>query len=273
MEVLVGAAVLVLLWIIVSVKNAKAKARKEELLNKPFPESYLKILDANFKTYRKIAKDQQKKLFGLIHLFIDEKDFTGCEGLEITDEIKVTIAAQACLLLLNNKTQPWYKKLHTILVYPSAYIAKDTSVEDDVISEEDSVRLGESWGGGSIVLSWSHSKKGGRNFHDGENVILHEFAHQLDQVDGPADGVPNFDQRSSYLNWANLLSAEYKKLLRKTMKNQKTLLDKYGATNEAEFFAVATECFFEKPKQMSKKHPELYESLSRYYGLNPKEWK
>ena len=273
MEVLIGICVLVVIWIVVSVKGHKEKIRKQELLNKTFSKDYLKILDANFEIYKKLPQEQQKKLFGLIHLFLDEKDFTACEGLEITDEIRVTIAAQACLLLLNNKTQPWYRKLHTILVYPTAYVAKSKSHEANVVSEGDSVRLGESWGGGSIVLSWSHSRHGGVNFEDGQNVILHEFAHQLDQVDGPADGVPNFDNLTNYMDWAKILGSEYKRLVHKTIKNQKTLLDKYGATNEAEFFAVATECFFEKPKQMSKKHPKLYSSLTKYYGLNPCEWK
>ena len=241
-------------------------------MSKPLSADHLAILQKNFKVYQKLSEEQQKQLFGLINVFIDEKDFTGCEGLEITDEIKVTVAAQACLLLLNNRTQPWYRKLHTILIYPSAYVAKSKTQEADVISEGDSVRLGESWGAGSIVLSWSHSRHGGVNFNDGANVVLHEFAHQLDQVDGPADGVPNFDSQASYMDWANILGKEYKKLVHKTVKNQKTLLDKYGATNEAEFFSVATECFFEKPRQMSKKHPELYLNLSKYYGLDPKEW-
>lgn len=272
MEALIGLGVIILIWLIVFLKNHKANARKKELLNKPFSEEYLKILDSNFRVYKKLPEHQQKKLFGLIHIFLDEKDFTACEGLEMNDEIRVTIAAQACLLLLNNKAQPWYRKLHTILVYPSAYVAKSKSHEANVISEGDSVRLGESWGGGSIVLSWSHSRQGGVNFNDGQNVVLHEFAHQLDQVDGPADGVPNFDDLTNYMDWAKILGREYKRLVHKAIKNQKSLLDKYGATNEAEFFAVATECFFEKPKQMSKKHPELYNSLSKYYGLNPLEW-
>jgi len=273
MEVYIGAGVLFLIWLTVFIINKRKAARKQELMTKPFPEEYKSILDKNFKVYKKLSESQQKKLFGLINLFLDEKDFTGCEGLEITDEIKVTVTAQACLLLLNNRTQPWYKKLHTILIYPSAYVAKSTTQQADVISEGDSVRLGESWGGGSIVLSWNHSLHGGKNFNDGQNVILHEFAHQLDQVDGPADGVPNFDNAANYMDWAKVLGSEYKKLVHKTMKNQKTLLDKYGATNEAEFFSVATECFFEKPRQMSKKHPELYSNLSKYYGLDPKEWK
>ena len=272
MEAIIGAGVLFLIWLVVFIKGQKKKAHRKELLSKPLSEEHLKILDKNFKVYKNLPKDLQTKLFGLINLFLDEKDFTGCEGLEVTDEIRVTVAAQACLLLLNNRTQPWYNRLHTILIYPSAYVAKNTSTSGDIISENDSVRLGESWGGGSIVLSWNHSRQGGVNFQDGQNVVLHEFAHQLDQVDGPADGVPNFDNMNNYMDWATILEKEYKTLVRKAMKNQRTLLDKYGATNEAEFFSVATECFFEKPRQMSKKHPELYENLQKYYGLDPKEW-
>ena len=273
MEVYIGAGVLVLIWIVVFIINKIKSDRKKELMAKALSEEHKAILDTNFPVYKKLSPEQQKKLFGLINVFLDEKDFTGCEGLEITDEIKVTVAAQACLLLLNNRTQPWYRKLHTILIYPSAYVAQSKTQEADVISEGDSVRLGESWGGGSIVLSWNHSLHGGKNFNDGSNVVLHEFAHQLDQVDGPADGVPNFDSAANYIDWANILGKEYKRLVHKTLKNQKTLLDKYGATNEAEFFSVATECFFEKPRQMHKKHPELYSNLSKYYGLDPKEWK
>lgn len=269
MEVIVGVAVLFLIWVIVFTVGRHKSAIKRELFDKGLSEDHLKILQKNFPVAFKLPEQQQKKLHGLINLFIYEKEFTGCGGLEMTDEIKVTIAAQACLLLLNNKTQPWYKRLHTVLVYPSAYKAMNVDHEDGIISEEENVMLGESWEGGSIVLSWSHSHKGGVNFEDGENVVLHEFAHQLDE-DG--DGIPLMESVSCYTSWAKVLSKNYKKLVRKAMKNQKTLLDKYGATNEAEFFAVATECFFEKPEQMSKKHPELYANLSNYYGLNPKEW-
>lgn len=272
MEVYVGAGVLFFIWFVVFFLGQKKAARRKVLLNKPLNEEQLQILKKNFSIAFKLPDHLQSKLHGLINLFLDEKDFTGCNGLEIDEEIRVTIAAQACLLLLNNKTQPWYKKLHTVLVYPSAYKAVSTSHQGDRISESDSVRLGESWGGGSIVLSWSHSRHGGVNFDDGQNVVLHEFAHQLDQVDGAADGIPQLETAACYASWAKVLSEHYKKLVHKTMKNQKTLLDKYGATNEAEFFSVATECFFEKPRQMNKKHPELYAELSKYYGLNPEEW-
>ncbi len=121
-------------------------------------------------------------------------------------------------------------------------------------------------------MSWSHSRHGAVNFEDGQNVVLHEFAHQLDQDGGAADGVPILTSTNTYASWAVMLGMEYDKLVRKTMKNQKTVMDKYGATNEAEFFAVSTESFFEKPRQMSKKHPELYAALKKYYGLDPLEW-
>ncbi|MCM8531746.1 MAG: zinc-dependent peptidase [Lentisphaeraceae bacterium] len=233
----------------------------------------LKILESHLKVYTRLPETLQKKLSGLVNSFINEKAFTGCQELEVTREMKVVIAGQACLLLLNNKTQPWYKKLHTVLIYPSAYKVKTRVVNDQGFYENlDSVRLGESWGGGTIVLSWNHSRHGAVNYEDGHNVVIHEFAHQLDQSDGAGDGTPTLESQSCYASWASLLGREYKKLVRKTMKQQKSVMDKYGATNEAEFFAVATECFFEKPRQMNKRHKELFEALKKYYGVNPLEW-
>lgn len=269
MEVYVGAGALLFIWLVVFTLGRHKSAIKRKLFEKGLSDDHLQILRQNFPISFKLTDDQQKKLHGLINLFIYEKEFTGCNGLKMTDEIKVTIAAQACLLLLNNKTQPWYKKLHTVLVYPSAYKAVNIDHEDGIVTEEEDVMLGESWAGCSIVLSWNHSLKGGVNFEDGQNVVLHEFAHQLDEN---ADGIPLMETASCYTSWAKVLSKNYKKLVKKTMKNQETLLDKYGATNEAEFFSVATECFFEKPRQMKKKHPDLYAELSKYYGLNPVDW-
>jgi MtfA peptidase len=273
MEIIIGLSLLIGVWGIQSVVSSARKKRALGLLSQPLTETQNQCLEKNFPIFQKLTIERQKKLAGLIHLFIDEKEFTGCEGLEITEEIKVTIAAQACLLLLNNKTQPWYRKLTTVLVYPSAYRVQSSGINDDGFPEEGaSVRLGESWGGGTIVLSWNHSRHGGVNFQDGQNVVIHEFAHQLDQGAGLADGVPLLSSTTSYASWAVVLGMEYQKLVRKALKGQKTVMDKYGATNEAEFFAVSSESFFEKPRQMNKKHPELYASLKKYYGLNPLDW-
>jgi Mlc titration factor MtfA (ptsG expression regulator) len=163
-----------------------------------------------------------------------------------------------------------YRRLKTILIYPGAYVAGKKGVFG--YTQDKSVRLGESWHSGVVVLSWDDVQHGGRDFKDGHNVTLHEFAHQLDQEDGVADGAPLLEQRTNYIAWARVLSKEYKNLCRKTRKGRPSVLRRYGATNPAEFFAVATETFFEKPRQMQTKHPELYEELRDYYKLNPVEW-
>ena len=273
METFLGLMAIIVVGVIIQRLTSSPTKKYKKLLKQPLSKEHRDIVVKNFKLFTYLPEEQQKKLEGLINLFLEEKEFTGCEGLEITDEIRVTIAAQACLLLLNNKTQPWYSKLKSVLVYPSAYKARVKEVNDQGFEESHSIiRLGESWGGGTIVLSWSHSRHGAVNFEDGQNVVLHEFAHQLDQDGGAADGVPVLNSTSSYASWGILMALEYDKLVRRAMKKQKSVMDKYGATNEAEFFAVSTESFFEKPRQMNKKHPELYAALEKYYGLNSLEW-
>ena len=195
--------------------------------------------------------------------------FEGCGGLELTDEIKVTIAAQACLLLLHRETD-YYPRLITILVYPHAYVAKSVEpIGGGVVLEGETARLGEAWKDGVVVLSWDDVRQGASDLHDGHNVVLHEFAHQLDQQDGSADGAPILEHRSQYVTWARVLSDEYEQLRRDTEQGRKDVLDEYGATNPAEFFAVATECFFEKPIPLRRKHPQLYEELKAYYRQDP----
>ena len=192
--------------------------------------------------------------------------------MRLTDEIKLTIAAVACLLLLNERGE-YYPKLSSILVYPSAYRVKETKpVGGYVVQERTVVRIGESWARDQVVLSWEDIKRDATNWSDGRNVILHEFAHQLDQEDGRADGVPILEVRSDYLSWARVFKKEYQRLLRDVERGQKTVMERYGATDPAEFFAVATETFFEKPLLLKRKHPELYRELKRYYKLEPLEW-
>ena len=205
----------------------------------------------------------------LAPMFIAEKSFEGCGGLILTDEIKVTIAAQACMLLLNRKSE-CYPKLYSILVYPSTYVAGTSSLS--LPPTDPSVRLGESWNHGAVVLAWDSVKNGAVNFRDGHNVTMHEFAHQLDQEDGRGDGVPILETRSAYSAWSQVFSKDYELLQYKTGKGKKSVMDKYGATDPAEFFAVATETFFEKPVQLKKKHPELYHELQGFYKVNPIEW-
>jgi len=245
----------------------RRKMRKR-LLFMPFPEQWEEIVRRNVPLYNRLPVPLKEQLPGLVHIFLEEKKFEGCGGLKITDEIKVTIAAQACILLLNRKTA-CFRKLRTILVYPHTYVARTKSSNGIVTIDGHSVRLGESWQNGPVVLAWDSVTGGTFNVTDAGNVVLHEFAHQLDQEDGAADGAPILEHRSSYITWARVLSREYEALQRRS---KRAVMDEYGATNPAEFFAVATETFFEKPGQMKKNHPELYDELKNYYKLDPAEW-
>jgi len=243
--------------------------RRQRLRANPFPAAWRKILENSFPLFLKLPESDQKELQEHVQVFLAEKRFEGCGGLELTDEIKVSIAAQAWLLLLQRQTE-YYPRLRTILVYPSSYVAKATiHSEDGVVTERDIGRLGESWDTGAVVLSWDSVRAGASDIDDGQNVVLHEFAHQLDQEDGIADGAPILGRRSRYVAWARILGAEFERLRFETEQGRKTLLDQYGATNPAEFFAVATECFFEQPHQLRRKHPELYEELKQFYQQDP----
>lgn len=243
--------------------------RRRRLKAAAFPAAWSEIVDHNVPYQRLLSEEDRRELRGDIQVFLAEKEFEGCGGLRVTDEVRVTIAAQACLLLLRRETD-YYPTLRTILVYPSVYSAPITeSLGHGVVREGLSARLGESWRGGCVVLSWDDVLHGAADIHDGQNVVLHEFAHQLDQERGAATGAPVLPQRSMYVAWARVLGAEYAQLKQDSECGRKNVLDKYGATNPAEFFAVATECFFEKAAALRLKHPELYEELKLYYRQDP----
>ena len=252
------------------ITRLRRKARRQRALRQPFSDEWLEILKKNLPPYAKLSDGFRLELHDNIRIFLSEKSFEGCGGLTITDEIRVIIAAQACMLLLNRKID-CYPKLRSIVVYPSTYVdsGKRLFVGN---SSQRSARLGESWGHGTVVLAWDSVKQGAFNFKDGRNVAIHEFAHQLDQEDGVADGAPILENRSAYASWAKIFSQEFIRLQKNKKKRKRSVFNKYGATHPAEFFAVVSESFFEKPKQFQKKHPELYEELRNYYRVNPIEW-
>jgi len=245
--------------------------RRQRLMKQPFPREWEEILRGNVALYKHLPEDLRERLHGYINVFLDEKKFEGCGGLQLTDTIKVTIAAQACLLLLKGNPT-FYPRLKSIVIYPGAYIAKQTSYVGGIPVQTDSARLGESWNSGELVLAWDHVKQESVDIMDGHNVVLHEFSHQLDQEDGSADGAPILEQGSSYVAWARILGREYGELVEKVKKHHRDVIDSYGATNPAEFFAVITEAFFKKPAKLKQKHPELYEELKLYYKMDPLQW-
>ena len=246
------------------------KKRRKRLMAQRLSADRIQIIRKNVPYYSTLPAEDREALQGLIHVFLREKKFEGCGGLEITDEIRLTIAAQACILILG-RPGDFYPTLRTILVYPKAYVAPVKHRQTNGILETEGLqhRLGESWSHGSIVISWDDVVRGASDIHDGHNLIFHEFAHQLDLESGATNGAPILPERSMYISWARVLSREYKGLIDSIMANRPSLLDKYGATNPAEFFAVVTEYFFEKPIELKSLHPELYEQLQLFFGRDP----
>jgi hypothetical protein len=243
--------------------------RRNRLASRRFPDEWLAIVERNVPLYRRLTPEDKKELQRHILIFTAEKKFEGCAGLQITDEIKVTIAAQACILLLHRKTD-YYPGLYSILVYPQSYLVKKTQhLVGNLLVEGPDIRLGESWHRGAVVLSWDDVRRSAADIHDGHNIVLHEFAHQLDDSGGKGDSTPVLQRRCRYITWARVLQKDYQKLQRDVIRRCDTLLDEYGATNPAEFFAVATEFFFERPKELQKLHPDLYEELRHFYQQDP----
>jgi hypothetical protein len=243
--------------------------RRERIRNQPFPETWADILEKNVAYYGRLTPKDQAELRGHIQVFLDEKTFEGCGGLEINDEIRVVIAAQACILLLHRETD-YYPTLRSILVYPHHYFSPRTrQLSEGVVAEGLEGRLGESWYRGPVVLSWDAVRHKAHDHNDGHNVVFHEFAHQLDSESGANEGAPLLPRRSMYIAWARVLGAEYQHLISDIAHHHKTDLDPYGATNPAEFFAVVTEAFFEKPVRLQQRHPQLYEQLAVFFQQDP----
>jgi Mlc titration factor MtfA (ptsG expression regulator) len=247
--------------------------RRNELKAKPFPTEWLDTMKRRVAFFPRLSKADQTELLGHIQVFLAEKRFEGCAGLEINDEIRVTIAAQACLLLLHRRTD-YFPRLLTILVYPSTYLADEQRhVEGPIWEEGEMSRLGETGRTmGSMVLAWDAVQSGADDPSDGKNVVLHEFAHQLDYENDAADGAPGLATRKQQRSWREVMTAEFASLRAADDTGIPTLLDTYGATNPAEFFAVSVEAFFERPAALSSTHPRLYAELQSYFDQNPIEY-
>jgi MtfA peptidase len=251
------------------------RRRRKKLRQQPFNPAWREAIAANFEIFTCLEPAEQEQLLDHVKVLLGEKHFEACGGLELTDEIKVIIAAQAGLLLMHRETE-YFSRLKSILVYPSSYFGQ--TLDDE--SDENAHRLGESWDTGVVILAWDSVLGGAHNRTDGQNLVFHEFCHQLDQEDGLADGLPILadgddtvlERHEKYTTWSQVLSHHYKVFVERTERGHRTVLDSYGATNPAEYFAVATECFFEKSRSMKQNLPQLYEVLHQYYRLDPVQW-
>lgn len=247
------------------------KRTRQRLIKQQFPDQWLAILNKNVPYFRHLPAELQTRLKGLTTVFLEEQTFEGCAGLKITDEIRVTIAAQASVLMLGiDNISYFYEGLRSILVYPKSYIAKVKRTKNSFFVEEGfQPRHGEAWSHGNVVLAWDEVKRGASDIHDGHNLVFHEFAHQLDYEYGATNQTDLPNDESSYLSWAWVISNEYSNFLKALQEHRHTLINEYGAKNLAEFFAVVTEYFFEKPAELRKNHPELYQQFTEFYRQDP----
>jgi MtfA peptidase len=247
--------------------------RRHRLRARPFPEKWLTLIQRHVVIFHRLSASDRAELLGHIQVFLAEKRFEGCGGFAITDEVRITIAAQACLLLLHRKTD-YFPLLLTILVYPLSYMVEQKRQIAEHIWEEGTMsRLGETGRRmGSLVLSWGAVKHGAADPSDGKNVVLHEFAHQLDFENDAVDGVPALATREQQLAWTAVMRAEFASLRAADESGVPTLLNTYGATDPAEFFAVSVEAFFEQPHALRARHPNLYAELRTYFQQDPVEF-
>jgi Mlc titration factor MtfA (ptsG expression regulator) len=247
--------------------------RRRRLRKQPVSEQWRAIISRNLPFFDRLSLADQKELLGHVQVFLEEKRFEGCDGLRLTDEIRVTIATQACLLLLHRKTD-YYPRLVTILVYPSGFIVEqERHVEGHIWEGGREGRLGETGRQmRSMVLAWDAAKSGARDPSDGKNLVVHEFAHQLDFEDFAADGVPTLKSRTDRLSWSQVMKMEFAALRAADETGIPTLLDTYGASNPAEFFAVTTEAFFERPRALRRQHPRLYAEMERFFRQDPAQY-
>jgi Mlc titration factor MtfA (ptsG expression regulator) len=246
------------------------RTQHKQLLETPLSDYQKDMVAEQVPLIRRLPHEMHSKLQGKISLFLHQVNFVGCNGLEITEEMRLSIAAQASLLVVNSDA--WYTNLRTILVYPSAFKSKTTSHDGFVVRETEIVRLGESWARGPVVLSWKHTKLGAADDSDGHNLVLHEFAHQLDDLSGQTNGVPLLAKGQSFAQWERVFVTAYESHIRNVTAGRQTVLNAYGAENHQEFFAVAIEVFFEKPARLKEEEPEVYAQLSELLRLDPSTW-
>lgn len=241
--------------------------RRKRELEKPFPRRWRRMLHARVPLYRKLPRRLKGQLEQQVQLFLSEKDFYGCDGFEIDDSVRVTIAGHACLLTMARRYAD-YDDIRSILVYPSIYRVREPEQDGMVVHMSDQVRAGEASSRGQVVLAWTECQESTTHTGSPHNVILHEFAHQLDYLDGTADGAPPLSGEQAR-QWQRTMNRAYEHLQHSLIHHQKSWLDPYGATEPAEFFAVLTEAFFQQPQHLSEKQPDVYEALHSFYRVDP----
>ncbi|MBW0148959.1 M90 family metallopeptidase [Marinobacter arenosus] len=241
--------------------------RRKRRLKQPFPDAWRRELENSVPLYRNLSADLKHQLEQHVQLFLAEKTFYGCDGFDVDDRVRITIAGHACLLILARPFRE-YDEVRSILVYPDVYRVRAPERDGMVVSVSEQIRAGEASSLGQVVLAWSECEEGAMNPEGAHNVILHEFAHQLDYLDGSADGAPPLYGRQAEA-WQHTMTRAYEDLRHSLQHHHQGWLDPYGATQPAEFFAVLTEAFYQQPQYLKDTQPAVYAVLCDYYRLDP----
>jgi len=266
--ILLGIALLVAAFLLYR-QFAKRRRRKALLASSLTPQQRA-VVEKLVPLVRRLPPSVRAALEGKMNLFLDQITFRGQNGVEVTEEMRLSIAAQACLLIVNSPV--WYDTLRNVLLYPSAFLTNRDTHGDGVVYENQHATLGESWARGPVILSWDHALQGGLDAEDGHNVVIHEFAHQLDGLSGQTNGIPRLRKGQAYAGWERAMLDAYQDQVQRVQNGEPTLIDPYGASNHQEFFAEAIVTFFERPRELREQVPALYSQLATLLALDPAGW-
>ena len=265
----VGFALAVLAWLLLApVLRARRRRRSATV---PLSSERREAVERNVPMRARLPQELRRRLDGLINAFLVEKSFVGCNGLVVTEEMRATIAAQACLLVLA-RPDSLYESLRSILVYPTPFWVDEEIHDDDgLVTERRDALSGQAWESHRIILSWEDVAEAAETPGSGYNLVLHEFAHYLD-AEGRGLATPAPGREHALDEWSVELGAEFDRLREAVDRGEETFLDPYAAEDEAEFFAVATEEFLERAADFRAEHPRLYGLMREFYGLDPAAW-
>jgi len=248
------------------------KRRRGRILSQPFPLEWAALVERRIRHYRYLPAVQQERVRQIAQVMVVEKEWAGAGDFVVTEDMRVTIAGQAAVMVSGFDEPYFFDRLHTLVIHSGIVRFTAEQSARNPLLPGPAPLLGIHWHRGPVVLAWSRVRRELQGHSPGTNVVLHEFAHHLDGLCGDMDGAPPLGDSMRERRWYAVTEAEYLRLVGNARRGEATLLDHYGASNRAEFFAVATECFFELPHQLRERHGELYATLADFYRQEPHTW-
>lgn len=237
------------------------------------PPAWQRALQRDVRFYPSLPGAQRKSLNNLVRHFIEEKEYWGPQNHKVTDEMKIYIAAHACLMILAVPRVGLFPNTKEVIIYPTRFgETVETIAPDGRVFMVEEKFLGQTWRRGPVLLAWDAIAPNTDGFALGHNTIYHEFAHVLDMLDGEANGTPPLEKPEMYATWTEVMTREYDSLRAAAQTGRQTFIDPYGAQNPAEFFAVVSEHFFSEPRRMERLHRGLYNQLKSFYRQDPVMW-